>query len=491
MPERKSLQTKLLSFHFIFSLLVCMAVGLVWLEMGQAAPKKPNPAPARNTAKKPTPQRKKSPAPPSRGKRATRLPMKTNVTKTVSRPNSSSPQKVVMPRPQSMQWVRYAPAWIRTVRVAKDANSPSLGTLSALAVENNYLLLPLDFVTDAWLAQSGVRFFIDGTTQEARLIDLSLTANFALLKTSQALRPSVLRHQFSFEPPATGSPLVVVSSKDFARPGARFVEAKQFGNTTYYRVQIEADKKPSSHFLFDRSGRLVAAASTGKETKDVWAGSTLALWELINRQSGPRPASAPSGLEERKRQLQLLQETWTRTIVPSPQTLAFGAMDCQHHLIKIQNLELAAQLNRVNAQICRSPFPVHLGPGYTAGVEILSGEFSSKTPLSSTQIENHLIEAVSSTSFKDLEEKSTIVNLMTTADCQKSKVGNNSGTPVIVRYCTSALKNESGLNDTVVSVVSAEPGTRTQFGVARIKGFNQVNTKRFISSLVETIRSVK
>jgi hypothetical protein len=78
------------------------------------------------------------------------------------------------------------------------------------------------------------------------------------------------------------------------------------------------------------------------------------------------------------------------------------------------------------------------------------------------------------------------INLMTGAECEKSDVTNSHGHHLQVRFCTSALKNVTGLNDTVVTVISSDTGQKSTLHSLHLRGFEPKNTKRFMEWLIET-----
>jgi hypothetical protein len=393
------------------------------------------------------------------------------------------------PASDALSWTKSTSSWTRTLRASDNAQAPGFSEALALAVDGQYLVVPLNFISEVWLARPGAHFFTsEEPRQEAFLVDLDMVANMALLKTEAPLIPSYYRSQIRLDSPLQDEPLLVLASRDWIRTGARFLKAKNDGSYTRFQIAFFSGDFATSRFVFDRSGRLVAIASGADGTDKAWSGSAKSLFELLRHQDGPHPASV-STTEQRRRQLFYWQERWAKALVPSRSALSLHSLDCQAYVASIAEQSLAAQVRSVRALDCEGRFPLQLGAGYTTGVRLWAGEAALRN--GDDAMSAKLVQAFSADAFADLNKSASLVNLMTVPDCSESSVSNQKGQNVQVRFCTTALKVEPGLSDTAISVSSMEPGAKAYFAVARLKGFDQMNTKKVIESLVENVRSLK
>lgn len=397
------------------------------------------------------------------------------------------------------QKVKSLTGWTRTVRASDQPKSASLFETLALAVDNQYLVVPWSFVSDANLTRNGIRFFLNESDQEATLVDLDIASNIALLKTGSSITPSFNRSQIRLTNPVSDEPLFVLAARDWLRPGARFLRTKSDGSNMQHLIGNLSGDYASARFVFDKSGQLVALASpevysNSSKAQDfssderIWSSSAKALFEILKRQDGPKPASVSTSYMKR-RELYYWQERWTRALVPNQSALDFGALECRGHLALIPDQALAAQVQNVRGMECDGKASLRLGGGYSAGLKVWTGEAKLRSANESTAPK--LVQALSSQVFSELNKNSSMINLMTVPDCGETNVQDRRGQNVQVKFCTTGLKIEPGLNDTVVSVSSTDAGERAFFAFARLKGFDQGNTKKIIESLVENVRGIK
>jgi hypothetical protein len=385
-----------------------------------------------------------------------------------------------------------APSWTRTLRALDPKKGTPVGEILALALKGDFVIAPLEFVSDVWLANGQVRFFAD--RQEVTVVDLDLAANLALLSARENLGPAMEISRIRAEAPTIDENLYSLSVRDWVSPGAKFLRAKQDVSAVRYQLSLPGGERQPASYVFDSGGYLVAIASTertGPSGKaESWAGSSRSLLEIITRQAGPKPASAVPGIESRRTQLSTWQERWTQALAPSQQGYAMRFLECRPHHVSVTDPDLGDRIHRFHAKRCESRFSLPLGGGYSAGIELLLGETILKPSAKpGSDADDQLAEAFSQELFADFNRQTTMVNLLTTSDCRDSRVRNKQGQEVAVRFCTAALKNETFLNDTVIVVLSKESATRAFLSAARLKAFGQVQTKRILESLIENVRS--
>jgi hypothetical protein len=393
----------------------------------------------------------------------------------------------------------------RTVRASDPDTGVHLADITALSIGDSYLLLPLEFVSDAALARNQVRFFLDDAagkvSQEIFLSELDLDAGLALFKTTSKLSPSLAMGRVSESPPQMKDSFTAVSAINVARPGARFLKARQDVATTHYLFAM-AGSSPAAqaNYIFDRDGELVGVTSGHEKNGAAWAASGRSIAALIRRATtSPAPASVV-GLEPRRRQLVSWQDRWTQALNPSKKGIITRFLDCRTHHATISDEKVAAQVHRFDAKACDSRFSLPLGAGYEAGIQMQIGEAFIKP---STQFERNrdqtlatISQAFAAPLFNDLSRSVASVNLMTSSECRDSQATNQTGQRVAVRFCTSALKGESGLNDTSISVASLDPtwrgaGAHAFIAAVRLKGFGQMQTRRILEAMIENPQEAK
>lgn len=471
------------------------------------APKTTKQAPTAATARKAVPTKKKvSTAAPQPAKApgssaalvapkdrlARKLPQKNVRTNILNGTSSNDLVQVEMPSSLKNTSGGNASSSVHTIRLVGNDPGADLGETSALAVDNQYLIVPLHFISSARLAHDNLRLFVDSSTTEARVVELDLKSNLALLKTAQMVSPSLTRSQLRFELPGHREPLNAASSPDRAVSSARFSELRQQGQRPLLGIEIESRPRKNPIFFFDQFGRLMGVASKPESDKMVWATSTLTVWDLLKRQQDRQPSSVAEPAVDRKRQLNFWQDQWTKEALSSNGgPMGFAQLNCRPHLLEIKNKKVAAQMKRVNARHCTNKAPIQLHDTYTAGLEMLVGDYDLLPGGEISASEATVPETLSADYFADHEKTAGYVNLLTPEDCHLQTVTNQRGFPVYVRYCTSAIRSEPGFNDTVVSLVGTQPSTRNPFAIIRLRGFSQVNTKAFISKIAESFGSGK
>jgi hypothetical protein len=159
------------------------------------------------------------------------------------------------------------------------------------------------------------------------------------------------------------------------------------------------------------------------------------------------------------------------------------------NLAAVQDNVLAGDIQSVRSQICETSSPLELGAGYKTGASLTTNEVTFRGQPSTSR--DRIAQELAASAFLDHEKSASIVNFMTPPDCQENVVQNLGRDSVKVRFCTSALKLEPSLGDTVFSVAALDPSGHEFVTVGRLKGFNQTNTKRVMEAVIENIRRLK
>jgi hypothetical protein len=210
----------------------------------------------------------------------------------------------------------------------------------------------------------------------------------------------------------------------------------------------------------------------------------------LRKQDGPHPASINHD-DQKRRQLFFWQDRWTQGLSASKNSLSLNSLDCQPHMVKIAEKETAATIAGARSLYCEGHLSLPLGAGYTSGLQIWTGDVSllpapEPSPDQLKRLEGSFASAV----FSELESRTELVNQLTVSQCDESFVVNQHADRVHVRYCTSALKAEPGLNDTAISVASSQGGVKMKYVVARLRGFARENSRRILEAMIENVRSM-
>lgn len=388
---------------------------------------------------------------------------------------------------QELQWAQEAPMWARTVK-ASDRTGITVDEASALAIDAQYLVVPSEFASTVRISAGFVRFFVDQPLQEAQVIDMDLAAGFALLKVERPLGATFTRGKLRIESPQAGESLFTLNNARQMKAGSRYIQPRRDGDFISYKIAHGGTGVSWSGFHFDRSGRLVGATMSAPGTETSWASSAASLYSMLRNHDQPRPASQGAINDQRRQQLTTWQDRWTQTLVAPRQPVASsGPQECRTRLVHLSSTAIASQVSQVTSVACESVTELSLGAGYAAGFTtnrglavLLPGKFGAKT-------EADLAQAIASEQFSELEKGAHLVNLLTVPECRTENAVNARGQSVHVRFCTSALKNEDAINDTVVSVTRSLAGAQVAFATARLRGFSQANTKRVIASLMDKV----
>ena len=412
------------------------------------------------------------------------------VTKTTMvQPKALAPQQVrrsVAASPDPSQWMTLAPGWTRAVRATDSRAGTYYAETLGLVIDSRYVIVPWTFISDVWLSRGGSKIMIEGSQGEATLVDIDLVTNIALLKTAEVTVPTFYRTEMRLDVPAAEEPLLVISARNWLRGGAKFLRTKMDGLFVRYQIAFGANDPSSVRYVFDKAGRFIAMSSGASSGENIWSSPSRTVYELLRKQSGPRPASIG---DQRRAQLYYWQDRWTKTLVPARSTLSVQGFDCQTRLTSVADRELAAQIKNVHSLECSEKLTLPIGGGYSAGARLLMGEATLRS--SSPGLNDRFAAAASSEIFSEFNRATSMVNLLTVADCRENEVVNQLNQSVHVKFCTSALKFEPGLSDTAIVVSTLDHSNRANFFVARLRGFDQKNTKLILESLVENVRNRK
>ena len=372
------------------------------------------------------------------------------------------------------------PGWFKMVRIVDAESSASLGEASALAIDDRYLVVPWRFISQVRATNARVRYIVADSGQEARLLDADTFSGIALLRASSFLFPSMARAQIRTDNPEAGEALVSLQAAHLPHVRSRVSRVQSDGAVQRLRIEGETlEGVDRSAYHFDRFGRLVGV-SYGKDA----AGLSRAVSDLLRRHDGPRPA-AVDHLDLKKRQLVYWQDRQIQLLSPLRSLLSLKHLDCRLHIPSVADKKTAAYVKNARSKSCETPLPVTVAGDYSMGARFWSQEVTLNGV--SDDIEERLVQALSAEAFAEHDKSSALVGLMTPSDCRENVIKNTQGRKVRVRFCTSALKVEPSLSDTIIAAGAIDGRDKAFINVARLRGFNQTNTKRVIEALIENI----
>jgi hypothetical protein len=400
----------------------------------------------------------------------------TSSKKSQGRSNTQAP-RVVSNEPVS--------SFLRTIR----AGGPTqLAAGQALAVNENYIITSADFVSDTWTNSGDVRFFVTDSTQPLTLVAFDLGSNVAIVSAGVGVRMdhTLPLSRLRMELPVGGEDYTALGSSGLIG-GARRVRPVQ--DLTFVRERFELPASVAlgggtsgTQFLFDKSGRWVGNVSLldqrdGRKFDVTSANQAYEMIRMIEKR--PLQPLASSVLQQ---QATSWQERWTNTFFESvKKQVALRQLECEAEALHVDDQKVASELGRTRLVHCKNTMPVTLTRDYAMGVEFVTGEVAY-----TNDVKTFLAADSSPMTAFGAHRAPASINVMTGPECSKSDVINSRNHHMHVRFCTSALKNVAGLNDTTITVVSSDTGVKSNLHSLHLRGFDPKNAKRFMEWMIET-----
>lgn len=382
--------------------------------------------------------------------------------------------------------------YVRTIRVGAVSPTPQLAQGEGLAVQDAYIVTSADFVTEAWTNSGEVKFFVSDSTQPLQLVGFDLGSNLAVFTTglNTHMEHTLPLQRLRFEALATGEDFTALGSSGLIG-GARMLRTVQ--DLTFVRQRFELPASVAlgggttgTQFLFDKSGRWVGSVSLldQRDGRKFDVTSANQAYEMIRQLELRPPVAIPSSVLQQ--QAASYQERWTNTFFESAKKgLALHSLDCSAEALHVDNTTVASELVRTRLVHCANYMPVSLSRDYSIGFELVTGDVNY-----TNDVKTFLAKDSSPTTvFSDFGAHSRApasINVMTGPECEKSDIANTMGHHVHVRFCTSALKNANGLNDTTITTISSDTGITSSVHSLHLRGFDPKNAKRFMEWMIET-----
>lgn len=378
-------------------------------------------------------------------------------------------------------------AFVRSIR----AGAPTpLAMGQALAVHENYIVTSADFVTDTWTNSGDVKFYVADSTQPLVLAAFDLGSNLAIFSAGVGvhMERTLSLGRLRFEAPMAGEDYTSLGLSGLIG-GARRVRPVQ--DLTFVRERFElpasvalAGGTPGTQFLFDKAGRWIGNVSLldQRDGRRFDVTSANQAYEMI-RAIEQRPLQAlPSSVLHQ--QAVSWQERWTNTFFEAAKkNVALRQLECEAEALRVDDQKIASELGRTRLVHCKNAMPVTLTRDYSMGVELVTGDVSY-----TNDVKTYLAADTSSTTAfgASARRAPASVNVMTGYECSKSDVVNSRNHHLQVRFCTAALKNVTGLNDTTITVISSDTGVKSTLHSLHLRGFEPKNAKRFMEWMIET-----
>ncbi len=387
-------------------------------------------------------------------------------------------------------------SYIRALRVGYKGPTPQLAIGQALAVDDSYVVTSADFVSEAWTNSGEVKFFVPDSTQALALVGFDLGSNIAIFTTGLG---SHMAHTLPLQRIRVDS---AVNGEDYTSlgfsgliGGAR--RLRQIQDLTFLRERFELPASVALgggstgvQFLFDKTGRWLGSVSLldQRDSRKFDVTSANQVVGMIRQLEQRPPQALPSSVLQA--QAASWQERWTNTFFETVKKgFTLRSLDCEAEALHVDDQKLAAELVRTRLVRCGNTMPVALTRDYSMGVEFVTGEVSFRDDVKSFlshDMSGTTVFSLFSARPGSLQRSPASINVMTGAECEKTDVTNSHGHHLNVRFCTSALKNVTGLNDTMVTVISTDTGQKSTLHSLHLRGFEAKNTKRFMEWLIET-----
>jgi hypothetical protein len=428
----------------------------------------------------------------------TKLPAK--VAKTT--PPPKTPSFAQLPnegKSQAQGWMGEIPGMIREVRASTANSDISLGTAPGLVVDGGFVLIPLDFVSDLHLAAHEVHFYTTQTpAQEIHLASIDLLANIAIFKLQAPLSPFLPIQKLRSDWPSETEALMLFKSSD-TKPQSviRLSDPTAERISGYFKFDLgRSQLESAAGYIFDHNGSLVGITSASEiDGPKNWglAAPARSIWNLL-KAAHETPLAANSSLDmalnRRHEQLMRWQAGWLKVLTGRlNEAVDVRYLQCEAKLLHLSDPLVASNVSTSDVTDCSNGHGLVLGAGYTAGVEVQRGQIQlSNSDRQPSSVMPSLTGAVVGDTFGDLARAAETVNRLSPPDCKQDDIINLKGDPVHVRFCTSALKEEPGLNDTAMVASTVDDRHKLSFVIVRLKAFDLTSSRKILNSLIENVR---
>ena len=383
--------------------------------------------------------------------------------------------------------------FLRSIQSRYKTSSPSLGSSAALAVNGSYLVTSADFVAESWTNSGDVKFYLSDVGQPLTLVGFDLPMNVAIFTTglNTQMDKSLPLQRLRVDLPTATEELASLGVNGIVGGVRRAFAVADF-STLRERFELPASvvtlSAVGTQFLFDKSGRWVGAASLldQRDGRKFDVTTSSQIHDMIRQLELRPPAALPLGVLQT--QVASWQERWSNMFFEAAKKgFALRNLNCAAESLRVDDQKIANELVRTRLVHCQNMSPVSITHDYNLGFEIMSGDVSYTNDVA-TFISKDVSSATifASKFFGNGERAVASVNVLTTPECDRSDVANGRGHHFHVRFCTSALKNAPGFNDSTITVISSDTGLRSSVNSVHLRGFDPVNAKKFMEWLIET-----
>jgi hypothetical protein len=384
----------------------------------------------------------------------------------------------------------------RVELVAVNAPETTLAETSGVVIERNYVVVPFDVIASVGLHRGEPAFFVGPQRVHATLADFDLTANQALLKTDQPFAQSLSLASIREQWPRAEESVTASQGVGGQKFNGRIHQITSDGVLSRFSVPSPFTAKSVESFAFDQNGSFIGLRS---RAQDDYSPSTYTRL-MMNRVFQKQPASTQSMLVKLHQQWTELQSKWTETLIQDASRLRMQQwqvglgtkmLKCQPLHTKVADRALASLVNRAEGQSCVNRASTKVDDDYQPGVETVSGVGNLRGAVDEDKWKS-LTHEMALSFFNTFDADIQPVSLFAAPICEESAAKSRSGQELRIHYCTSSLKSESGLNDSVFFVTTRQPaGEGFAFSGIRLKGFDQTNSKALVWAVMESFKRLK
>ena len=446
--------------------------------IGKPAAKKPNAKTATKALAAAKPGAKPVTAAP---RKDSRVAVKTLVTKL--------PAKVVARAlvPQTIQKIEL---------VAVNAPETTLAETSGVIVEHSYVIVPFDVIASVALHRGEPAFFVGAQRVHATLVDFDLTSNQALLKTDTSFTEGLTLTSIRQQWPRAEEPIIASQGVGGQRFSGKIHEISNDGVVSRFTVPSPFSAQNVESFAFDPNGNLLGMRS---REQDDYSPSAY-TYQLVSKVLQKQPASSQGLLVKLHQQWTALQSKWAEALIQDASRLRMQQwqvglgtkmLKCQPLHARVADRNLAALVNRAEGQSCVNRASTKVDIDYQPGVETVSGVGNLRGDVDGAKW-NSLTSEMALSFFSPYDSDIQAVSLFTAPICEENSARSRNGQELRIHFCTSSLKAESGLNDSVFFVTTRQPaGDGFAFSGIRLKGFDQTNSKALVWAVMESFKGLK
>jgi hypothetical protein len=429
------------------------------------------------------------------------LPAKvTQTSATKVRAKLESSKKVVSKAP-SAAIAKMASAWLQNVELsAASAPTTPLAKLTGLVIAGQFILVPFDSISSISLHRGEPRYFVGPSRQEAQLVEFDLGGNQAILYVRNAYPSSLAPNSVRNSWPRNGEAITIFQAEGTGRFLSKINELNSDGILGRFSIPPLFETKDSESFAFDQEANFIGLRSRYQEDYSPAFYTQTLLSRAMKKMADHQPASVVTVAMKLREQWISLQERWAATLMADKASLQIQKwrvglgtkmLKCQPLRMRLGDRGLSSLIDKAEGQECSNRATTTVDVGYQPGIETMAGVGGFRKKVDAGQWAS-LTDEMAKSFFVSFNADVETVSLFSSPECQESAGHSQNGTELRVSYCTSPLKPEAGLSDSVVFVAARSPADESfAFSGLRMKGFDKKNSTALLLEVMENLRTLK